>query len=663
MEIRKATERIAKELQNRGQNELFRFSSASDTDSEDEDEANTDLKGKYDVTLHSHIPATRWCIDIHGLNYFEEEVKKNLEDGALFPIRECKGFPKSQKFDAPEVGPNIYEVVEHYIKPFTAQQGGMSWALWWNCSRQKEDNWWHEDNGGELFDCDVFATHAWAEGVFEFIGKVKRSWPIDATRIYICFLANPQNEGGIAEILKNPDIDQSPFAQCLTTAKHFLVIPNQSVSIYERLWCVFEAHKAIDKGIDIRIPTLASPWVYFSIVGLGMVIFATFSALGYLVIAPIIGPLMGPMLWIVAAYILNWIGSTFMEKLLTKLLPKPYHPKLQVVVRFFQLAMIGTGAALSMWHLRGMGGQTVDENYVLKCGRDTFFQGEGWACVPLILSFVASSIWQICSALNQDVVNLEGAALQFQSVTNAVCSAEADDKRIRKAISGKEAQIDTAIKTLKRIGRYDKNVKGLLESGLRPDFVRDGFDPFQLIFIVYSWEYWLVTDLSYNLHHYYGQFIPMGSCFVMLIIGYFVGLQFVFAIEVAQWFGLFYVVSSLLVLLLIGHEEPENKYLSLQTLPELIFWFTMMSIVLVYHYSGMRKKHMDRCCPTLAARQISRDDDDDQDLEMSEAFSLGCGEEVSTESSESSNSSSPLLDSSRSTEGEERERCNFGVCR
>ena len=34
----------------------------------------------------------------------------------------------------------------------------------------------------------------------------------------------------------------NPFAKALQRASHILVIPNSKISIYSRLWCVYEAY-------------------------------------------------------------------------------------------------------------------------------------------------------------------------------------------------------------------------------------------------------------------------------------------------------------------------------------------------------------------------------------------------------------------------------------
>ncbi|CAE7747437.1 unnamed protein product, partial [Symbiodinium pilosum] len=55
-------------------------------------------------------------------------------------------------------------------------------------------------------------------------------------------LANPQNLD-LTTMLAGPPIE-SPFAKAMQRASHVLVIPNDTVSIYTRLWCVYEIYLA-----------------------------------------------------------------------------------------------------------------------------------------------------------------------------------------------------------------------------------------------------------------------------------------------------------------------------------------------------------------------------------------------------------------------------------
>ena len=84
-------------------------------------------------------------------------------------------------------------------------------------------------------DCELFICHAWQEGVFEFLRKVRHSWPRGVRNAWCCMLANPQNLD-IAAMLETPS--ESPFAVALRASKIVLVIPNrhQSDSVKVKVW-------------------------------------------------------------------------------------------------------------------------------------------------------------------------------------------------------------------------------------------------------------------------------------------------------------------------------------------------------------------------------------------------------------------------------------------
>ena len=117
-------------------------------------------------------------------------------------------------------GPSIYIVNEQYIRPVTREAGMMSWALMRN---------------PDGLDCELFISHAWQEGVFEFLRKVRHSWPRGVRNAWCCMLANPQNLD-IAAMLETPS--ESPFAVALRASKIVLVIPNrhQSDSVKVKVW-------------------------------------------------------------------------------------------------------------------------------------------------------------------------------------------------------------------------------------------------------------------------------------------------------------------------------------------------------------------------------------------------------------------------------------------
>ena len=146
-------------------------------------------------------------------------------------------FPRQDPFDPSDerYGPSIYTVVEQLIKPRTKEAGNMSWALM---------------KHPQGLPCDVFVTHAWEEGVFEFLDKVLDSWPFGARHAYCCMLSNPQNLN-IETLISDPL--SSPFAYALEQAEHMLVVPNRRNSIYTRIWCAFEAHLGVQ--LNKRIAT------------------------------------------------------------------------------------------------------------------------------------------------------------------------------------------------------------------------------------------------------------------------------------------------------------------------------------------------------------------------------------------------------------------------
>merc|ERR1711908_106337 len=169
--------------------------------------------------MGDHVPASMWCITRDDLDFFEKEVRRLWSEGEI-PDSDDPHH-KNPYHNDPKIGPSIHQVNKHYIIPTTRECNGASWALMRNPYGLK---------------CDLFATHCWAEGVFEFIDAVRQGWPRDANHLYCCFLSNPQ-DGDVSEILGD-SIKECPFYLALKTAKTLLVIPNRRVSIYSRLWCV-----------------------------------------------------------------------------------------------------------------------------------------------------------------------------------------------------------------------------------------------------------------------------------------------------------------------------------------------------------------------------------------------------------------------------------------
>eukprot|EP00928_Gymnodinium_smaydae_P053178 TRINITY_DN37228_c0_g1_i1.p1 TRINITY_DN37228_c0_g1~~TRINITY_DN37228_c0_g1_i1.p1 ORF type:complete len:763 (-),score=78.68 TRINITY_DN37228_c0_g1_i1:12-2246(-) len=199
------------------------------------DSSDSQLPWRDGEELHRRIPAERWCVTRQDLFDLRRRVQQGLARKEIVPT----DLDPFQDEDVERVGPSVYTVVAQLVKPVTDAAGRMSWALM--C---------HEEG----LPCDLFVTHAWVEGIFEFIDKVTSSWPFRHRGAYICFLSNPQNLD-INHLICKPE--DSPFAKCLHVARTMLVAPNRKVSIYTRMWCVYEAFVAYN--LNMTIVTASRP--------------------------------------------------------------------------------------------------------------------------------------------------------------------------------------------------------------------------------------------------------------------------------------------------------------------------------------------------------------------------------------------------------------------
>ena len=102
--------------------------------------------------------------------------------------------------------------------------------------------------------CTLFFSHAWNEGIFEFIDYALREWPDDCEGAYICFLSNPQNLD-IGKLLGD-SINASPFYRVLVDRprpRKMIILSNSNVPIHTRLWCALEAWCCSQLGIPLEI--------------------------------------------------------------------------------------------------------------------------------------------------------------------------------------------------------------------------------------------------------------------------------------------------------------------------------------------------------------------------------------------------------------------------
>ena len=176
--------------------------------------------------LFGNLHPYRWGISKEQLKAFGGAVRAGMAGGEITnPHGNDPSHPfhyPQAKFDDPNIGPNMHQVNAGFIKPHTLDHPrlpGASYAVLQNLD--------------EGLPCSLFISHAWDEGVFEFIEHALREWPDECEGAYICFLSNPQNLD-ISGLLNHPD--GSPFERVLKMKpKMVLLLANVNTPIHTRL--------------------------------------------------------------------------------------------------------------------------------------------------------------------------------------------------------------------------------------------------------------------------------------------------------------------------------------------------------------------------------------------------------------------------------------------
>jgi len=195
--------------------------------------------------MHREVRADYWGITWESFEEFMEITRRTLAMGDLLNTGRVEYAV--EKFESPDIGPNMYQVNDQVIKPTTKSDSvlpGTSWAF---------------RGGGVGAKVTLFVTHAWQEGAFEFERQLKRGWPESANgtgegAAYICFLSNPQHLD-IGAMLER--IETSPFSVALRSmpAPGLMVMcGTKNGAIHERAWCVFEAYMALEQEVPICVP-------------------------------------------------------------------------------------------------------------------------------------------------------------------------------------------------------------------------------------------------------------------------------------------------------------------------------------------------------------------------------------------------------------------------
>ena len=193
------------------------------------------------------LPPWRWGVSLAQLVVLGDEVRRAVAEGRLRnEFADDPHHPQyypAERFDNPQIGPNMYQVTNQFLKPHAAAHSdlpGVSYSVAHNLA-----------TGG--LQCALFFSHAWIEGVYEFIANARAAWPADLAECgaYVCFLANPQTLDISA--LLGDEVAASPFYKALSARPRVIMLANSHTPIHTRWWCVYEAHLAAQLHLDVRL--------------------------------------------------------------------------------------------------------------------------------------------------------------------------------------------------------------------------------------------------------------------------------------------------------------------------------------------------------------------------------------------------------------------------
>mmetsp|Transcript_79425 Transcript_79425/g.199580 ORF Transcript_79425/g.199580 Transcript_79425/m.199580 type:complete len:604 (-) Transcript_79425:41-1852(-) len=376
--------------------------------------------------MHDRIPAGKWCVRKFDLKCLRREVQRAIREGRIRPTERDPFDPEDSVY-----GPTFYTVNEQFIKPITAEAGCMSWALMKN---------------PKGLQCDLFITHAWQEGIFEFLDKVLASWPPETKNAWCCMLANPQNLD-ISHLIKTPR--SSPFAQALDSATKVLVVPNRHASIYTRLWCAYEAYLAYQWDKIILTASASPPGIKHVLVA-----WLAFVALGVMA------------------------GAVFAE----------FETGYASLVYDFTVYPLLVGSVLSSTHMwsravNRLGTWWSAYNIMLLIrlrdqpsafGFTDFLDDQSWrlwrdaelvSSLTSVIFFGMSEVDRIWSMI--DVQEAEMLRAGFSgSISDACCTSPADAESIRAEIGDDVGKVDGTVQQLIRAGMSTSSLRLAAEAGV-----------------------------------------------------------------------------------------------------------------------------------------------------------------------------------------------------
>lgn len=451
--------------------------------------------------LHSEVSADRWCVSRRDLHILKSEVRAAIGQGRIYPT-------PTDQFDADDhtTGPSIYTVADQYIKPVTREAGGMSWALMLH---------------PEGLACDVFITHAWQEGLFEFVNQTLRSLPCMTRNVWCCFLANPQNLD-IASMIRRPR--DSPFAKALRAASYVLVVPNSKTSAYTRLWCAYEAYLAheLNKAIQIARPPLleAELCCDFSFACGAMVLGALFGSALFWSLGP---ESLSVHFWIYRTYTV-WQFPLMLASTVSR---EPWRRQWLNLGGLFMGAFT-LAFVLYAWRRDRYALLSLSEQDILSC-KDWKFSKVFYATTVTVF-FVITELDRV----RYLIARRQADQLQkgyTGSIRGAICSCAADEANIRAEIGSRTDEVDTTINLLVRAGLSTPSLRAAQRLGV--EMAGAGFSEYAFAFLMFtsSWAGgWRLRDhmFSYRMNSALdlGVYVClfMNKAFSLAFVMYFAGM-------------------------------------------------------------------------------------------------------------------------------------------
>jgi len=504
---------------------------------------------------HREIGADRWCVNRRDLRQLRAEVAEAIQDGRIVPTEKDPFDPKDRT-----IGPSIYTVNDQYIKPITLDAGGQSWALMQH---------------PEGLPCEVFVTHAWQEGVFEFIDKVLCSLPWRADNVWCCFLANPQNLD-IGDMIRSPP--DSPFAKALRAAPRLLVVPNEKASVYSRLWCAYEAFLAHEWD---KVIQTARPPVYREMLQELPLLFGAMLA-GALVCLFRNDALFTCIYWFSAIFQFPLFLAAMSAK----------RPRTKQIINLFGIAL-GSCALWIAEYAFDHGALDVvgipQEDLLKPMVRWWPRISKASEAAMTITFFVVAEVDRVRFALarrqSQQLVSGSTGTVQ-----DSCCSNAEDEQNLRKEISHRIPEVDETIRVLTMAGMSTSNLRCARKLGVNMSGA--GFIEYAFI-VILVWQgmlHWWTLDLQWD--DYASYMWEERLCFYMNALNKLTALGFlwllwcqssdarVFSSRVAQKFGILIAVAPVtaVAIMRFSHTITEKNANLVLCVTMLMVWFFVLPI-------------------------------------------------------------------------------------